>query len=355
MKWSEYNQRMDSIHAPDSLKEKLYAMQTDADPLDAPRLAPKKPALRLHVGKGHGLQIAAALVCCVGLAGMVLPGFLGSIQRINGVTMDFGVPNGEAAMQSIESDVLPQANNVLTDSAASADGGAALLMDRSVSARKIVYTTDLWLESTDYDDTLTQLEAAVAETGGYVQQCDSYTRAGSLRNLDATYRIPAANYPAFLDKAAVCGNLIRTNEQTDDITSQFIDTQARVESLQAQRDHLLQLQEKTEALSDLLAITEQLTEVQYQLESWQQQLNFFADQVDYCTINISLEEVSLYTPTETTLWARITQAVTEALTNFGDSLADGMIWLLARWPWLLVLGGGLAWTRHICKKKKQAR
>ena len=167
-----------------------------------------------------------------------------------------------------------------TESFAAGEGaeaaGAPLLdpaeIETGESARKIVYNADLQLESTRYDETREALLAAVEAQGGYLA---SSSQGGSAADQDRwasfTAKIPAENYRAFLDTAGEAGNLLNLSEQAEDITSSYIDVEARLSALEAQRDRLSALADEAETTADLLEIERQLGDVQYQIESYTQQ------------------------------------------------------------------------------------
>lgn len=348
MNWSEeYKNQLDSIHAPDSLKERLLAMESDADPADAPKLVvPRHKTTHLHLvfRKAKGWQIAAALVCCVGLiavAGPTLRSAFRTDQNFSTsetaaadeffVADPFDVPDGaESAM----------AGGALPDSAPR-DGAdlspTSPMLARSVDPRKVVYTAELRLESTDYDSTRTALEQALADTNGYVQQSEESTQPDHARYLYCTYRIPLNHYAEFLDLAGASGNLIHISQAANDVTTQYIDIQARTNALTAARDHLLELQQQAENLTDLLTIEDQLTSAQCELESWQSRLHALNDQTDYSTVNLTLAEVNSYTPTQTNPLAKVADAFQRGLNTFGDTLLNLLLWVISVWPWLVLL------------------
>lgn len=173
---------------------------------------------------------------------------------------------------------------------------------------KIIYTARLTLESKDYDDARAQLDQALAAAGGYLESSEEYAGSGpeEQRCLSLTLRVPQENYESFLQAAAQTGNLVNQSQQAEDITTQYMDLEARLANLQAQRERLLQLQAQADTLADLLEIESSLNEVQYQLESWQSQMNWYEDQIQCCTVYLSLNEVQTYSPRLKTLssaWA----------------------------------------------------
>lgn len=223
------------------------------------------------------------------------------------------------------------------------DAGAPLLdpgaVETGETARKIVYTADLDLESTRYDETREALLAAVEAQGGYLAaSSQGGSAADQNRWASFTARIPAENYRAFLDAAGEAGNLRNLSEQAEDITSRYIDVEARLSALEAQRDRLNALADEAETTADLLEIEQQLGDVQYQIESYTQQRRQMDGAVQYSTVEISLEEVTTLTPeTPAGFAGQIAQAFTGGWQAFRSVLTGLVLTMVYLWPLWIAL------------------
>ena len=102
--------------------------------------------------------------------------------------------------------------------------------------------------------------------------------------------------------------MLNISESAENITSSYIDVQARLSALEAQRDRLNALADQAETTADLLEIESQLSDVQYQLENYTRQLRSMDQQVSYSTVDIYLREVATLTPTGVTFGERIADA-----------------------------------------------
>lgn len=222
------------------------------------------------------------------------------------------------------------------DAGFNGSGESAVLPEAS-SARKIIYTSQLDVETRDFDSSHTLLRSTATELGGYLESSTCYGSAeNGDRCTDDTYRIPAAHYQEFLNSVGDIGSITYRSEQTEDITSRYVDVQARIDSLEAQRTRLQQLRDQADTLEDLLTIESQLSEVQYQLESYTAQRTLYDDQVDYCTVTVSLSEVQAYTPVNT-FSSRLSSAFGESLHGFVRFWQDLAILLVYALPYLAVL------------------
>ena len=220
--------------------------------------------------------------------------------------------------------------------------------------RKIVYTASMRMESTRFDDARAALLAAVEDCGGYLESTDQSGSAkeGS-RWASYTVRVPTVKYTAFLEQAGQAGSVLNLNESAQDITLEYVDVQARLESLESKKARLEALADKAETTADLLEIENQLTEVQYQLESYTRQMKVMDNQVDYCTVDISLREVATLTPTGVSFGERIADAFTGGWTAFAAFVQDAVVAIIYNLPLLIIFGILAAVLVPVLRKRRQ--
>jgi len=105
---------------------------------------------------------------------------------------------------------------------------------------------------------------------------------------------------------------------------------------------------------DLLESESSLSDVQYQIESWQSQLDWYSNQVSCCTVYITLNEVETLTPTSTSFGAKLLAALRNGWTGFVSGAQAAAVFLVGAWPAILigaVCGVIYYRVRHPRKKK----
>ena len=389
MRWYEYKMEVDEVHASDELKAKLLALQAKAQseaeppkaaPAEAPKAvvpapAPKKSPIRFPSRRAWQ-NIAAVAAFCVVAGGSALLLSTGQI-GIGGAKSSAPVRNemsrsGSGAVSYAMAGA-PEAASYALDSTNSADSGSAAVLTsgqlersaegstaqsaQSAQNSKIIYTANLTLESKDYDAARAALDEALADADGYMESSNESTYTGSSRSLSLTLRVPQEHYASFLAAAAQAGNLVNRSEQAEDVTSQYVDLEARLANLKAQRTRLQELQASADNLSDLLEIESSLSDVQYQLESYQSQLDWYSDQVECCTVYISLDEVQTYTPVDESFASRLQNALLDGWANFTGGVQDLAVIIVGCWPAIVIgaIGGVVFYrVRHPRKKRKQS-
>ena len=353
MRWYEYKMEADDLRAPDDLKARLLAMtdQLTEEEKNQPMMKMPEPAPAAPVQKAAGKKLirfpakqvgalaACAAVCVLGY-GALSTGRL-DIGAKSSAPMEYSAASVDATA--------PMAANYSLDTGAgawesstdngistfSADDAAAAEGTRSAGSAKIIYTANLSLESKDYDAARAALDAAAAEAGGYLESSSEYAGAGESRSASLSFRIPQENYESFLAAVAEAGNVTYKNQQAEDVTTQYLDVETRLDNL-----------------NDLLEIESSLTDVQSQIESWQSQLDWYSDQVEECTVYVGLSEVQTYSPTGDSFGSRVGNAFAEGWQNFVNGVQQLAVSLAGAWP-VVVLAAAAAAGIAVWRKRKK--
>lgn len=262
------------------------------------------------------LRVTAALCAALLLAACGASSGSGDKTSAPQAAYDNGYAAGdmfsEAATESAAYDSAP---------AAQAESGAALPQ----TEQKIIYTADLTLESTAFDTARDSLMEAVSRYGAWIEYSELRgTAEDSDRRAYYTVRVPAEHYRAFLQDADAAGNVLSLNESAENITSSYIDVEARLDALKGQRERLNALADQAETTADLIEIESRLSDVQYEIESYTRQLRNMDGQVSYSTVNVSLREVATLTPSGVTFPERLVDAFAGGWNAF-VSLVQGII------------------------------
>jgi len=221
----------------------------------------------------------------------------------------------------------------------------------------VVVNKTLRVEVTDVDGTLSKIRALVTRDGGDITNMQVSTAVdepvypmpvdgGKFTGAESssvplrayvTVRVPTKTYAAFVEDAAKLGRLLFQAETSDDVTQQHVDMQARLDNLKAEQARLRQLFARATNVKDMLAIEQELTRVQGDIESWTQQIKYLERQAAMATVTIELTEpVAIGTPSGID-WG-VKTAFTDAVRAFVNTM-NGLIVLLGPVLALLVFLG----------------
>ena len=227
---------------------------------------------------------------------------------------------------------------------------------------KIVKTGSMALEVVDLNKAVSQAQAAIVGMGGYVSQSSS-SGDKTYASANVTYRLPAPKWDDALN--AMRGLASRViNEQTSstDVTGQIVDLDARLRNLNATESALQAIMARASAIPDVLAVQQQLTQTEGEIEQLTAQQKLLNDQADMSTLSVSFSTpgptVATTTASEWDLGAQVDEAGA-ALIRIGQGLAAIVVWAVVVGVPLLVglaLLGGIWWIvrRGTRRRRPQA-
>jgi len=195
---------------------------------------------------------------------------------------------GIAGQSIVKYDIVDQSNVM---SPLPPDGGSVAPEEME---QKIIYTGSLGLEVDSYEETVSKIKQAVETTGGYLVYENRYSvdDKGRLAG-DMTLRIPYQHFDSMLQQAGSLGKVTHQSTNARDVTTEFVDVQARLKVMEAKESRLLDLLKQTGSLSDLLAVEQELANTRAELESLKGQLRYLTNQTDYSTLNVHVMEKPL--------------------------------------------------------------
>jgi len=105
-----------------------------------------------------------------------------------------------------------------------------------------------------------------------------------------TFRVPVANYEQALRELKGLGRYLGEDSSSKDVSSEFVDLNAQLTAWKAQERTYLKLLERARSINDVIAIQNQLSQAQQNIERLQGQINFLDDQSARSTIVLDLTE-----------------------------------------------------------------
>ncbi len=176
-------------------------------------------------------------------------------------------------------------------SVADSDGGGDPVA--RAANRQLVHTATVELRVDGYDRARERLTDAAERRGGFVSDANSRRRttgAGNYTTGTVTYRVPADEYEAFLETVNETGTVVSSSQQTEDVTEQVVDLEARLRTLRAQRDRLRELYEQADDTEEVLSVERRLSEVQTEIERAAARKASLERQVALATVTVELRE-----------------------------------------------------------------
>lgn len=230
--------------------------------------------------------------------------------------------------------------------AAAEEGGNGITATSGIenvgtSSQKLIKKVDMSLETKEFDTLLENIRQKVEEVGGYIEYSDisgnSYYSMNSNRNAWLTLRIPADKLDGFVTVVSELGNVTNKNESVEDITLRYVDVESHKKALETEQSRLMELLEKAESMEDIIAIESRLSQVRYELQSYESTLRTYDNQVSYSTVALNIYEVEriLEVPEEKSFLDEVRYRLSDNLYSIGRDLRSFAIWLLSSLPYLV--------------------
>jgi hypothetical protein len=208
---------------------------------------------------------------------------------------------------------------------------------------KIIYSAYAEIETQDFDKSVEGVYAMIEKYQGFLESSSvnggnyyaKYYDETSNRSASFTIRVPRDNFKTMLDSLSELGNVPYSTTSTQNITTQYVDTESRLKSYRTQEERLLEFMEKAETVEDMLAIEARLAEVRYNIESLTTTLQGWDSLIYYSTVTLNLSEVEEYTeqvPVQRTYWQEDGDALSNTLEGIGDFFKGLLKYVIAALP-----------------------
>lgn len=204
---------------------------------------------------------------------------------------------------------------------------------------KIIYTAHMNIETTEFDAAQKAIETATTKCGGYYENMDISNTSASYRSASFLIRIPAEQLDAFLNESGSFGNVKTMSKNAEDVSEYYYDTEARLESERAKLKRLQELYAQASDMTDIITIENQISSVQWNIDSLSGELKHYDSKVQYSTVSINLSEV--YKLSEEiapmTFSEKVAQGFKDGLNSFSEAMENIVIWFAESWIWVLIV------------------
>jgi hypothetical protein len=228
------------------------------------------------------------------------------------------------------------------------------------SNRKLIRRIQMSAETLLFDKAMDAIMEEVNRLGGYSESSDIYERGyynSDSRYASLTLRIPSNKVEQLLSLVGENTNILSKKETTEDVTLSYVDTQARVKSLEIQQERLLDLLVEADSLENIITLEQRLSEVRYELEEYASRLRSYDNLVEFATLKLEISEVNKITPIETKgILNRMGTGISKSLGNVYNGIINFIVWLVVNLPyiiiWSVVILVSIIIAKKIDKKKK---
>jgi len=209
-------------------------------------------------------------------------------------TTSAGLDSADAPAEGADLDAeeAPAAGSGTADEATGISQASLAAVRRQIMTAGLVVETESVLSAARQAETIavgaggfvtdedTQVERQVGPTG------DSEVAAVTISSL--TVRVPPSALDDTLERLAALGTLVSQNRSTTDVTDEYVDVEARLDSQRASLDRLLQLVGTAADLDDVISLENEIARRQADLDGLAARLQSLEQETELATVALTL-------------------------------------------------------------------
>ena len=197
--------------------------------------------------------------------------------------------SGESAGATADEASAMSAGRAVRDSAVGDFGKSGAPAKQEVRQRAVISTGHIELTSEEVAAVRDRVDTVLAREHGRIADENTQTdERGNVTRAHLVLRVPSDRFAATMTDLAGVATLRSSTRKAEDVTTQVIDTDARIAAERAGVHRLRHLVSRAANLPALLAVERELTARQGELESLLQQRAYLADRTSLATITVDI-------------------------------------------------------------------
>ena len=273
--------------------------------------------------------VGVALVAMVVVAGCGGDGTGGGADRASEAVTAPGEPGAGAADQAAPAGAATAAKAGSTEAAAQ-----VRLVDLGNRIVRVA-TVDLEVGKDRLNDTVNRATDVVTRAEGIYVGSSTSVPEGEPASGQVTFRVPVDAFEPVLRELKALGTYRGEESSTEDVTNQYVDLNGQLAAWRAQERVYLRLLDRARSVADVIAVQNQLQQVQSNIERLQGQLDHLEDQSSFSTIVLRLTEPGAGAGEPVGRLGRAWATAVNGLGVMAAAVLVGVVWLVP----VVVLGG----------------
>lgn len=224
----------------------------------------------------------------------------------------------------------PMYDSKIADETADKAGEENKTKDLENVERKLIVSGDVRFRTGDLKKTHTEVLALVEKYKGYIASQNENNSDYSLEQ-NIQVKIPSKNFNAFLTELSKdVDQFDSKNINTQDVTEEFIDVEARLKTKKELEIRYQQILTKANSVSDIMEVEAQLNGVRAEIESIEGRLKFLDNQTSYSTLSINFYKLS-------TQLHGFGFRFTEGFKQGWNAFIEFLLAIVSLWPFIFIV------------------
>lgn len=273
------------------------------------------------------------------------------------------------AAKNTQQELVPVPTEAAMETFKSADTGTSLVSqsgEDNTTERLVVKRAEMSVSVADPVEAMHTVIEMAESMQGYVvnsNQWNSTTNGQSYVYSSVMVRVPAERLEEIMQKvrnlAADPKNGVLSESVTgEDVTSEYVDSQARLRNLQAAEAQLVELLDKATDLEYTLDIFKELTDIRSQIEVLQGRIKYLEESSALSVLNVNFVAEASLQPLQIGPWkpSGVVKDALQTLIRAGQNVGTALIKFVIIWvPFLLPIGLIVYFVRKGAKNRKAKR
>lgn len=153
-----------------------------------------------------------------------------------------------------------------------------------VQDKKIVYRANLTIETADLVGSREKILDLTEEIEGIMEYNDQ-----NEQHFYFSLKIPADRFDDFLNEVKAIGRVTHSSVTAEDVTEQYYDTEARLESKRALLEKYRSYLPQASDLKEIMEVERQINSAVTELEQWEARMKRLEKEIAYSSVTVSLQ------------------------------------------------------------------
>ncbi|GAB6878509.1 hypothetical protein JCM17823_07830 [Halorubrum gandharaense] len=227
----------------------------------------------------------------------------------------------------------------------------------TAAERQLIRTGELETTVDDAAEADGTVRDIVDDHDGFVSDASRETherRGEQFATAELVVRVPSDDFDAAMDDLEDIGEVERSAVESEDVSDELTDLDARLENLRVERDRLRDLYEEANETEDVLAVQSELSATQEEIERLEAQQASLQERVALSTITVSLrEEPPEPEPAETESWydTGVAAAFLASVSGVGTLARATVVGAAYVAPYVIAVGTPLALVGVVARRR----
>ena len=212
--------------------------------------------------------------------------------------------------------------------------------------KKIIKIASLNLEVTDFKSFTIQAKELTKKYGGYTSSEQQDQNDYRIQNV-LSIKVPVGEFDNLMNELSASKGIIKEKKiNSEDVTTEVIDTKSRIEAKKQVRNRYLELLKQAKNMEEILNVQNEINQIQEEIEMATGRVDYLSHASAMSTINLTYFEVlnpGAADPSSPSFSMSIRHAFNESL----NVIKDLVLFLITIWPLILAAVVGVyLFKRH---------